>query len=227
MSEEIEANVIWIPFEIRLVDQEKIKAIHDQIEQDNKKLKEMGDKTPREQANNEITDEGPKGTVIPESEMTPGEKEAYLDSLKKSNPSNSLIKSLEQRISKLESLTQKGMSFVTNPFGFLKNSLLGKAGLVGMAASFGIDLGQELFQILTSKNMPFDLHFRRIMKNEYDVLRSREYRTDVRLGIKQLIVNTGPGQKFNALYTFNNLGEVRNREIFAMDAFKIRKGSNY
>jgi len=222
MSEEIEGNVIWIPFEIRLVDQEKIKAIHDQIEQDNKKLKEMGDKTPRQQAIEKEETEPAK------SRLTPGQSTAgkiiAQGNLQEFDPK---IKSLEQRVSNLENNITKGMSFVTNPLGFLKNSLIGKLGAAGLLATFGIDLAKEMFDILTSKNMPFDLHFRRIMKNEYDVLRSREYRTDIRLGIKQLIVNTGPGQKFNPLYTFNNLGEVRNREIFAMDAFKIRKGSNY
>lgn len=225
MSEEIEGNVIWIPFEIRLVDQEKIKAIHDQIEQDNKKLKEMGDKTPRERAKEQRDDSSPAVSRLSPGagDKVPGKVIAE-GNIMDLDPK---IKSLEQRVSSLENNISKGMNFINNPFGFLKNSLLGKAGIAGMLATFGIDLSKQIFDILTSKNMPFDLHFRRIIKNEYDALRSREYRTDVRLGIKQLIVNTGPGQKFNPLYTFNNMGEVRNREIFAMDNFKIRKGYNY
>jgi hypothetical protein len=225
VSEDIEGNVIWIPFELRLVDQEKITALHNQIEQDNKKLKEMGDKTPRERAKESTSNESTSKT----SSLTPGpiKSEGTVESFKDDPFLKQKVDSLEKKINAIESKIGQGLSFVSNPFGFLKNGILSKLGAAGLIATFGIEAFQQVFTLLTAKNMPFDLHFKRIIATEYDKLRSREYRQDIRIGVKQVIFTSGIGQKFNPLNTFNNLNEVRNGEIFKMDSFKIRKGYNY
>ena len=118
---------------------------------------------------------------------------------------------------------------ITNPFAKIM-SLARTVPILGgvmAAGSMGFEAAQELFQVLTSRGMPFDLHFRRVINNENDELVSRQQNMAIHLGMDQIIAVNTKSQKFNPNFTVNTLQEVRNKEIYQQNQWRIRKGYVY
>lgn len=118
---------------------------------------------------------------------------------------------------------------ITNPFAKIM-SLARTVPILGgvmAAGSMGFEAAQELFQVLTSRGMPFDLHFRRVINNENDELVSRQQTMAIHLGMDQIIAVNTKSQKFNPNFTVNTLQEVRNKEIYQQNQWRIRKGYVY
>lgn len=121
------------------------------------------------------------------------------------------------------------VSSFTNPLGILKTAAMG-VPIVGGVIAVGetaISAGQDLFNMLTARGMPFDLHFKRQINQEQDELISRQQQQSIHLGQDQIIRVNSPGQKFNPAYTVNTLQQVRNQTIFHQSQWQIRKGYNF
>lgn len=89
-----------------------------------------------------------------------------------------------------------------------------------------IEIGKLVYQKLTSRNNIFDLTFRRWIREEIIKMRSRELRQQVRVGERQIIFVSEAGET-HPKQVVNTLELVRNREIFELDVFRVRKGYQF
>lgn len=123
-----------------------------------------------------------------------------------------------------EGLTQL-FSMIRNPQGFFQTFFTRALPILGVIYT-AKEIAEFLFDELTARGRLFDLTFRRIINEEILKLRSRELKQQVRVGERQVIFVSEAG-KMNPVQVTNSFELVRNGDIFASDAWKVRKGYQF
>jgi len=93
-------------------------------------------------------------------------------------------------------------------------------------ALLAVEVGILVYKKLISRNNIFDLTWRRFVKDELIKQRARELRQQIRVGERQAIFVSEAGST-HPLNVVNTLELVRNKEIFDLDAFRVRKGYQF
>jgi len=117
------------------------------------------------------------------------------------------------------------MSMIKNPAGFFSVMFTRVIPILG-AIYTAKEIAEFIFQELTARNRPFDLTFRRTINEEFIKMRARELRQQIRVGERQAIFVSEAGAT-HPINVVNTLELVRNREIFDLDAFRVRKGYQF
>jgi len=116
-------------------------------------------------------------------------------------------------------------SMVKNPIGFFQVFFLRVLPILGGILT-AKEIVQFIFDELTARGRIFDLTFRRVINEEFIKLRARELRQQVRVGERQVIFVSEAGST-HPLEVVNTLELVRNRDIFELDVFRVRKGYQF
>ena len=83
-----------------------------------------------------------------------------------------------------------------------------------------------IYKKVTARNGLFDLTFRRFIREEEIKSRSRELRQQIRVGERQAIFVSQAGVP-HPISVVNTLELVKNKDIFDLDAFRVRKGYQF
>ena len=161
MSEEIEGNVIYIPIEVRLSDKEQIREFFKEIDNYNKTLKEMGiegkGSRRKEKSEDKAFDD------ILEDAVNDAIDEAIDDAIKEGGKLS--LKSLLEKGGFDQNDWKTWFNLVRNPKGFFIN-FFGRALPILGGLLAAKDVAQFIFDELTARGRPFDLTFRRLIREE-------------------------------------------------------------
>lgn len=116
-------------------------------------------------------------------------------------------------------------AMIRNPTGFFSVMFTRVIPILG-AIYTAKEIAEFIFAELTARGRPFDLTFRRTISEEFIKLRSRELRQQIRVGERQAIFVSEAGAT-HPVNVVNTLELVRNKEIFELDAFRVRKGYQF
>jgi len=193
-----EGNTIMVPLEIRLADLEQVDAALQKL----RKMRDEGGTYDRELASQLLDSENRQQGAPGFAGMAGNE--------------------LGMNLGMEGAQTLVGLA--RNPAGFLVNIIRMHPYIA--AALMAAGLGVAVFELLTRKGMPLDIHFKRILALEINKGRRREERQQIRTGRRQVIFTSNSGSTTPEL-AFNSYEAVRNGEIFAMDIFRVRSGYQF
>jgi len=210
-------NVIRIPIEVQLDKLEELKKAKDQLVQ----------------VKNDLHGTGKGSDKDFEKSLALANEQTVEEVLEKQtiNPNSKFYSSFQKIFNNITNAAGTGTDAMMSAVNWQNKlvSVLKNAPVIGVIVSAifaSKEFGEYLFKWLTDYGRPWDLHFRRVLKTEMDLYRSREDRQKIRVGATQLIFTRMSGTS-TPQYAFNTYQAVRNHEIYKMDIYRIRSGYRF
>lgn len=236
MSARIEGNKIVVPFEVQLQAQQVIKEMKKEIDEMDTKVQKfqasglgaaagVSGKGSKFLAKQGILEAGAEGELEEsiESEINSAISDAITSETK---PGGGLdINSLLIAGGFNASDVDNWFNMIKNPAGFFQVFFFRVMPILGGILT-AKEIAEFIFQELTARGRIFDLTFRRIIAEEDIKIRARELRQQIRVGERQAIFVSEAGSS-HPLEVVNTLELIRNKDIYELDVFRVRKGYQF